>query len=1027
MAAPSSSNSSLQLLYPLSNPTLPSEATTRTNIIAVLIAFSVAGIYGVALGRAMRADKLSPAGNRGVDRFLCPKAGFMPTTDGTWLWSLHLNDGAGDILLCGMQAQPLQPRGSALALSLALGLPLVRLRAALPELLWRSTAFAHDDVEHSQSASSADECHPETLFTGTALVLAYMALTGLVPAEELVAREQAAAMALKTTYGIRHLGRWSLRHLRGAFFLMLSPDGGLRSDEGAVWHAAARGWRLVLSQHRNGSWTPDHSLAFALTAALSMQQEKTVEHDGSRDSDTAMKYGQSTFSADVLLHAAPAWLQRMHGREVRRQRKLQQQQAIIPSWTGTLAPAPDVVHQESVMIAEEDATEARDDDAQPDITVVRVDSAAAAQDVDLGNEMAPSAPPSPPPPPALSPPPSPPPVYFGRDERNDREILRSTDAAAARALRRVLLLPSYSRVLVLPCSAVGAAVHALGCNPTAGYGYVPTPEQSRRLLPAVPVRRELTCPISLPPQPSSPPSPPPPPPLLPPALPSLPLPSASLPPIELQLPASPPGIWFRFDPPPSPLPVSESSAGSLRLECVHTKAMHMWCTLLAARALAQCPVLPLFEDGTTPVDSAWDFLVDGYRRGRAAEMSIQAADAALESWKELQLRTAGVALASPHLKGLRSVRLAGRLTASLLQCLRFRHWTFSALLAPPGGRLFRWQRTALVATLVLVTLSASAQLRASRERACCVDVRTLLKCSADPHTSCGGMTGATCAQLASVMTFVQGSGLVGFSCTRFPDPNSSRDLVASGLMVSAIATFTTALLDRAFAAGNSRSAAMLFARGRLSWPPSWPLVWLSRRLAPDRGAMFRAMRWGRSGSNSAADRFLIRVAMAPNVLDTMCCLVAYLLAVPFSFKRAWCCYLPHKQPERAFTIATAPRAPLMVALWVLFTVLLVTSLLDIQSDGGRAAMDSFIVGTAAAFALDQLAQWRDVYQDAFTNIAANLAMELLSFKQAASLWPQTLDFLSIQVTLTSTGREAQPSLRRQVAIIAEATRSINDG
>ena len=75
-----------------------------------------------------------------------------------------------------------------------------------------------------------------------------------------------------------------------------------------------------------------------------------------------------------------------------------------------------------------------------------------------------------------------------------------------------------------------------------------------------------------------------------------------------------------------------------------------------------------------------------------------------------------------------------------------------------------------------------------------------------------------------------------------------------------------------------------------------------------------------------------------------------------------------------------------------------------------------------------MAQWRDLYQEAFVQLLARMARELLGLMPAKELWPDVLNFFSLQaLILPARAAEEQPlGLVHQAAILYGATHSVDD-
>ena len=104
---------------------------------------------------------------------------------------------------------------------------------------------------------------------GTALVLAYLQVTQLMPVMEIEERASAAAKHFEgcvTPFG------WDFTYMRITFITLVSPDVlNVRSK----WLLRARLWKLILSQNVEGFWDASDTTAFAL-AARSVSEVKAL-------------------------------------------------------------------------------------------------------------------------------------------------------------------------------------------------------------------------------------------------------------------------------------------------------------------------------------------------------------------------------------------------------------------------------------------------------------------------------------------------------------------------------------------------------------------------------------------------------------------------------------------------------------------------------------------------------------------------------------------------------------------------------
>jgi hypothetical protein len=82
-----------------------------------------------------------------------------------------------------------------------------------------------------------------------------------------------------------------------------------------------------------------------------------------------------------------------------------------------------------------------------------------------------------------------------------------------------------------------------------------------------------------------------------------------------------------------------------------------------------------------------------------------------------------------------------------------------------------------------------------------------------------------------------------------------------------------------------------------------------------------------------------------------------------------------------------------------------------------------------SYAIDMLMQFRDLYQELFTNLLTYLFMEITGLRPAEDTWAEVLNFLSLQaLLLPAPGQDhaPPPSLAEQVNTMYRASRSVDD-
>jgi hypothetical protein len=232
-----------------------------------------------------------------LKRLQTPEAGFRQEKGGAWIWRLHLEPLADDLA---------RPVGTGVVLSSLLGMPLARMRAALPDelLSWdmgtalgrrqvlstagmaahiekyetllpplflpKGAVSADDGVDGAEDdrAKAVEEAAAPTLeagskyddFIGTALVLAFLQSAQMLPFGQLGERKSAAKRyfdGMLTPFG------YDFDKTVTDFVTLVSP-GTLNGNQ--KWLPNARLWRMIMTQHPEGFWAASDSVAFALEA-----------------------------------------------------------------------------------------------------------------------------------------------------------------------------------------------------------------------------------------------------------------------------------------------------------------------------------------------------------------------------------------------------------------------------------------------------------------------------------------------------------------------------------------------------------------------------------------------------------------------------------------------------------------------------------------------------------------------------------------------------------------------------------------
>jgi hypothetical protein len=198
--------------------------------------------------------------------------GFAAQKGGAWAWRCTQD---------AVSAERQGNSGSLVELARLIGMPYIRLRAAIPEALLpgsvaaatgcaaglsaahvltgtgKAAANSHKDVESDASTEDDDA----VTLTSTALVYALMSMRCLVAEGELE-RQLALSCAHFASIGADDAAGTRLRQLKTYFAAMLAGDN-LRKHKD--WLNRARLWRLVLLSSETGAFSPSQKgLAFAL-------------------------------------------------------------------------------------------------------------------------------------------------------------------------------------------------------------------------------------------------------------------------------------------------------------------------------------------------------------------------------------------------------------------------------------------------------------------------------------------------------------------------------------------------------------------------------------------------------------------------------------------------------------------------------------------------------------------------------------------------------------------------------------------
>ncbi len=120
------------------------------------------------------------------------------------------------------------------------------------------TPFARSPTATRRADAAQVERFEELV--GTALVLAFLQVTQLMPVLEIESRAAAAAVYFD---GLTTPAGWGFTHTRTTFITLVSPN---VLNTRNKWLRRARLWKLILSQNTEGFWDASDSVAFALEA-----------------------------------------------------------------------------------------------------------------------------------------------------------------------------------------------------------------------------------------------------------------------------------------------------------------------------------------------------------------------------------------------------------------------------------------------------------------------------------------------------------------------------------------------------------------------------------------------------------------------------------------------------------------------------------------------------------------------------------------------------------------------------------------
>ena len=250
----------------------PADLTTKLRMLfGVVIGLFGLMHVGAAVGRVQDGAEQRSA----VAQLRSRSLGFAAQKGGAWTWRCTQD---------AVSSERQGNSGSLVELARLVGMPYIRLRAAIPEALLPgsvaaatgcaaglsaahvltgtgkavATGSSHKDVE---SADASPEYDDTVALTSTALVYALMSMRCLVAEGELE-RQLALSCAHFASIGADDAAGTRLRQLKTYFAAMLASDN-LRKHKD--WLNRARLWRLILLSSESGAFAPSQKgLAFAL-------------------------------------------------------------------------------------------------------------------------------------------------------------------------------------------------------------------------------------------------------------------------------------------------------------------------------------------------------------------------------------------------------------------------------------------------------------------------------------------------------------------------------------------------------------------------------------------------------------------------------------------------------------------------------------------------------------------------------------------------------------------------------------------
>ena len=290
-----------------------------------------------------------------------------------------------------------------------------------------------------------------------------------------------------------------------------------------------------------------------------------------------------------------------------------------------------------------------------------------------------------------------------------------------------------------------------------------------------------------------------------------------------------------------------------QLALEHVPASRVWATLLAMCTLEQSEYGWLATEDEDPVERTVVDAADAYLRAqakqhpalgallRSGELHAQARRARRDWQRLMEAKVMAVRKAELTI-WMRPTVYAQRFSTRVALSMMTDNSQFSTFL-DESAAVMRWQRWMILMTLVCGALLVSIWFYQSRGAQCCAEIRAILGC--ESAVSCLSFTGS-CADLPAQFATLQGPFVYGtppsehadlseYECHAFPDDAYPIDQLLVGLISIAVAIPTGMFLGRCFELANEGE----------DWPDAWlelPRGWVKMAAALLFGEHFNG-RW----------------------------------------------------------------------------------------------------------------------------------------------------------------------------------------